>query len=274
MGGAQGEGAGARDDADPTLVLLERRGPAAILTFNRPEKLNAISSAMLRALDRRLDEVEADSAVGAVILTGAGSKAFVAGADIGEYAEQDRERFLGYQRESRRLFSRVDEFPKPVIGAVNGYALGGGFEIALCCDVLVASTAARFGLPEGLLGLSPGGGGTQRLTRAVGPFAAAHVLVAAQRLSADDAFRLGLVAEVVQPDALLEVAVGIGEAIDRVAPVAVREMLGLVRVAMEASLERGLTEEQDALARLHRTHDAAEGIRAFVEKREPRFRGA
>jgi enoyl-CoA hydratase len=259
--------------ADSGLVLLERRGPSVTLTFNRPEKLNAISSGMLRALDRRLDEVEHDPSVRTVILTGAGPRAFVAGADIGEYAEQDRETFLAYQRESRRLFSRVDEFPKPVIGAVNGYALGGGFEIALCCDILIASTNARFGLPEGLLGLSPGGGGTQRLTRAVGPFVAADVLVAARRLTAEDASRLGLVSAVVEPEGLMAAAIEKAEAISRVGPLAGREMLGLVRSAMESSLAEGLSDEQEVLARLHLTADAAEGIRAFVEKREPRFRG-
>jgi enoyl-CoA hydratase len=152
----------AGDDRD--VLLHRRRGAAMVLTFNRPDKLNAISSAVLRELDRRLGEAEADPAVRAVVQTGAGPKAFVAGADIGEYAAGDHQAFVGYQAESRRLFSWLDGFGKPVIGAVNGYALGGGCEIALCCDLLVASVNARFGLPEGLLGLSPGGGGTQRLT--------------------------------------------------------------------------------------------------------------
>jgi enoyl-CoA hydratase/carnithine racemase len=151
--------------------------------------------------------------------------------------------------------------------------LGGGFEIALCCDILIASTNARFGLPEGLLGLSPGGGGTQRLTRAVGPFVAADVLVAARRLTAEDALTLGLVSAVVEPEALMPSAIEKAEAISRVGPLAGREMLGLIRSAMESSLTEGLSEEQEVLARLHLTADAAEGIRAFVEKREPRFRG-
>ena len=170
---------------DTDVLLARRRGSALVLTFNRPGKLNAISSPMLRELDRRLGEAEADPEVRSLVLTGAGERAFVAGADIAEYAGADHEAFVRYQAESRRLFSWLDEFGKPVIGAVNGYALGGGFEIALCCDLLVASTTARFGLPEGLLGLSPGGGGTQRLTRAAGPFVAADVLMAGRRLTAD-----------------------------------------------------------------------------------------
>ena len=258
---------------DEEVLLAERRGPALVLTCNRPAKLNAISSAMLAQLDRRLGEAEADSAVRAVILTGAGPKAFVAGADIAEYAGQDHAAFVAYQAESRRLFSWLDAFGKPVIGAVNGYALGGGFELCLCCDLLVASTNARFGLPEGLLGLSPGGGGTQRLTRAAGPFVAADVLLAGRRLSAEDAARLGLVAEVVEPDRLLEAALERAERVARAAPLAVTAMLELVRTAMEAPLADGLEAEQAALAGLHRTADAAEGIAAFLEKREPRFTG-
>jgi enoyl-CoA hydratase len=255
-------------------VLLHRRwGSASVLTFNRPDKLNAISSTMLRELDRRLGEAERDAGVRAVVLTGAGSRAFVAGADIAEYAAGDHQAFVRYQAESRRLFSWLDDFPKPVIGAVNGYALGGGFEIALCCDLLVASTNARFGLPEGLLGLSPGGGGTQRLTRAAGPFVAADVLLAARRLTAADAFRLGLVAEVTEPERLLDAALAKAEQVAKVAPLASGAMLGLMRMAMEAPLEEGLTREQDVLIRLHRTADAAEGIRAFMEKRAARFTG-
>lgn len=256
------------------LVLSERRDETIVLTFNRPDKHNALSTALLNELERRLDEAERDGSVRVVVLTGAGEKAFVAGADIGEYAEQDQEAFGVYQRYSRRLFSRLDRFPKPVIGAVNGYALGGGFEIALCCDVLVASSNARFGLPEGLLGLSPGGGGTQRLTRAAGPFVAADVMLSARRLSAEDAHRLGLVAEVVEPERLLETAMAKAAAMAKVAPLASAEMLRLIEVAGDAPLEEGLSLEQEALSRLRSSADAAEGIDAFVGKREPRFRGA
>jgi enoyl-CoA hydratase len=255
------------------LVLEERRGGSVVLTFNRPDKLNALSTPLLHELERRLDSAERERDVRVVILTGAGDKAFVAGADIGEYAELDDAAFDDYQRFSRRLFSRIDRFGKPVIGAINGYALGGGFEIALCCDVLLATPNARFGLPEGLLGLSPGGGGTQRLTRAIGPFVAADVLLSARRLTADDAFRLGLVSEVVEDDDLVARAVAKADAMTKVAPLATAGLLRLVEVAVDAQLEEGLTLEQEALARLRRSADATEGIRAFVEKREPRFQG-
>ena len=260
--------------SDEEPLLVERRGPVAVVTFNRPDKLNAISSAMLDRLEATLDELEADVEVRALVLTGAGPKAFVAGADIGEYADQQREEFTAYQRRSRSIFTRLDAFPKPVVGAVNGYALGGGFEIALCCDVLVASSNARFGLPEGLLGLSPGGGGTQRLTRAVGPFVASDVLLASRRLTADEAKLLGLVSEVVEPDALLDAAMKKALATTKVAPLAAREMKRLISVALDADVETGLTAEHEALLGLYDTRDAAEGIAAFVEKREARFEGS
>jgi enoyl-CoA hydratase/carnithine racemase len=255
------------------LILVDRRDAVRILTFNRPEKLNALSTAMLQELEAALDEARDDGETRVVVLTGAGDRAFVAGADIGEYAEQTDDAFAAYQRLCRRIFDAIDGFPKPVIAAVNGYALGGGFEIALCCDVLLATSTARFGLPEGLLGLSPGGGGTQRLTRAAGPFVASDVLVSARRLTADEALRAGIVGDVVDPVELLDAAIAKAEAIVKGAPLAVRQMLELVRVAMDAPLEEGLDREHEALLGLRRTADAGEGVRAFVEKREPRFEG-
>jgi enoyl-CoA hydratase/carnithine racemase len=245
----------------------------AVLTFNRPDKLNALSTALLEQFEAHLHEIETDPAVRVVILTGAGQKAFVAGADISEYSEQTFAQFVDYQRNSRRLFTYLDDFAKPVIGAINGYALGGGFEIALCCDVLIASSNAQLGLPEGLLGLSPGGGGTQRLTRAVGPYVASDVLLSARRLSAERAYQLGLVADVAEPEKLLETALSKARYMLRVAPLAAREMKRLIRQGMDAALETGLSLEQEVLFRLYHSEDSAEGIRAFVEKREARFTG-
>jgi enoyl-CoA hydratase len=255
------------------LVLVERRDAIRLLTFNRPEKLNALSTPMLEQLERTLGDARAHDPCRVVVLTGAGDRAFVAGADIGEYAERSTEAFEEYQRFSRRLFSALDDFPKPVIGAVNGYALGGGFEVALCCDLLIASTSARFGLPEGRLGLVPGGGGTQRLTRAVGPYLAADVLLSARRLTAEEARAASLVSAVVEPGELIEVAMAKARSIIEIAPLAASEMLGLIHAARDSPLEDGLSAEQEVLAGLRRSADAEEGIRAFVEKREPRFTG-
>jgi enoyl-CoA hydratase len=259
---------------EAALVRFEiRNGTIAILTFNRPEKMNALSTALLHQFEHHLHQIERDPALRVMILTGAGDKAFVAGADISEYAGQTYAEFVAYQMYARRLFSQLDTFPKPVIGAINGYALGGGFEIALCCDVLIASTNARFGLPEGLLGLSPGGGGTQRLTRAVGPYVASDVLLSARRLSAERAYELGLVAEVTEPGQLLDTALDKAQYMLKVAPLSAREMKRLIREGVEAPLETGLSLEQEVLFRLYTTQDAAEGIRAFVEKRTPAFEG-
>ena len=256
------------------LVNFEiREGTIALLTFNRPEKMNALSTALLREFEAHLRRVEADPALRVVIITGAGDKAFVAGADIGEYAGQDYAQFVAYQMNARRLFSYLETFPRPTIGAINGYALGGGFEIALCCDVLVASTNARFGLPEGLLGLSPGGGGTQRLMRSVGRYVAGDVLLSARRLSAERAFELGLVAELCQPDQLLDTALKKAQYMLKVAPLSAREIKRLLREGLDAPLETALSFEQEVLFRLYTTYDAQEGIRAFVEKRDARFEG-
>lgn len=257
-----------------TLVQYEVRSDhIALLTFNRPDKLNALSTPMLEELEAHLRRIETDVRLRVVILTGAGEKAFVAGADIGEYADGSAQAFIDYQLNSRRLFDYIEAFPKPIIAAVNGYALGGGFEIALCCDVLVVSTAARLGLPEGLLGLCPGGGGTQRLTRAVGRYAAADVLLSGRRLSGQRAYELGLAAEIAEPEQLLDVALQKAEYMLKVAPLAQREMKRLIRVGMDGSLPTGLSLEQEVLFRLYGTEDGREGIAAFVEKRSPQFRG-
>jgi enoyl-CoA hydratase len=255
------------------LLQIERHDAALLLTFDRPDKLNALSTPMLEQLDSALDEAAADAEVRVVVLTGAGDKAFVVGADIEEYSRLDQAGFVAYQERSRRLFTRIDAFRKPMIGVINGYALGGGFEIALCCDVLIASSAARFGLPEGSLGLCPGGGGTQRLTHAVGAFVANDVLLSARRLTAHEALTLGLVSAVVEPADLLDAALAKAEAIVRIAPLAADAMARLVRAAGDLDLEDGLDQEQATLATLRETADADEGIAAFVEKRPPRFRG-
>lgn len=255
------------------LVCLETRNPAAILTFNRPGKLNAVNTAMLDQLEARLDQVRDDRAIRALVLTGAGRRAFVAGADIGEYARQSPEQFQAYQRRSRTLFSQLAAFPKFVIAAVNGHALGGGFELALCCDVIVAAANACFGLPEGLLGLSPGGGGTQRLTRAAGPYLAARVLLCGERLTADEARQAGLVARVVPPDALMDTALDLAGRAARIAPLAAREMKLLIAGAGDLPLAEGLDREHEALFGLYGTQDAGEGIAAFVAKRDARFTG-
>jgi enoyl-CoA hydratase len=260
--------------AEP-LVLREtaQDGAVAILRFNRPEKLNALSTPLLTLFERELAAVEADPAVRVLILTGAGEKAFVAGADIAEYQGRQDRKFIAYQLDSRRLFDRLEALPKPTIAAINGYALGGGFELALCCDVLVVSTRARLGLPEGLLGLSPGGGGTQRLLRSIGRHATADVLLSGARISGERAHQTGLAAALAEPEGLMEAALDKARAMLRLAPGSQAEMKRLIRVGLDSALPTALSLEQEVLFRLYGTADGQEGIDAFLEKREPRFKG-
>ena len=182
--------------SEPLVLFETPEDGIAVVTLNRPEKLNALSTALLGELVAALDRAEADPAVRVVILRGAGEKAFAAGADIAEYRGRREKAFMDFQFAGRKINDRLEAFPKPTIAAVSGYALGGGFEIVLCCDVIVVATSARLGLPEGLLGLSPGGGGTQRLIRSLGRHVTADLLLTGGRMKGERAFQLGLAAAI------------------------------------------------------------------------------
>ena len=256
------------------LVLHDVLEPGIVrLTFNRPDKLNALSTPMLRLFEQHLDAIAADASVRVVILTGAGGRAFVAGADIAEYRGNRTAAFNTYQSESRRIFDKLEALPQPTIATLRGFALGGGFEIALCCDILLCAESARLGLPEGLLGLSPGGGGTQRLTRAVGKYMASDIMLAARRITGPRAFALGLAAECVADETLDEATLARARAVLKVAPRAAAEMKRLIRQGPDAALPTALSFEQDVLMRLYGSHDGQEGITAFLDKREPQFKG-
>jgi enoyl-CoA hydratase/carnithine racemase len=243
------------------------------LTFNRPEKMNALSTDVIERLDAALNSVAVDRAVRVLVLAGAGGRSFIAGADIAEYAANRDAAFAAYQFASRRVFDKLEALPKPTIAAVRGYALGGGLEIALCCDVLICTESARLGLPEGRLGLSPGGGGTQRLTRAVGRYVAADMMLAGWRITGERAYQLGLAAEVCADEALDETVLTRAHAMLKVAPGSQTEIKRLIRQGFDAPLPVAQSLEQEVLLRLYRSHDGQEGIAAFLEKREPRFRG-
>jgi enoyl-CoA hydratase len=256
------------------LMLWRDVEPGIVeLTFNRPEKLNALSSELMAEFEAHLDRIAADPAVRVVILSGAGEKAFVAGADIGEYQGRKTEAFVAYQRESLRIFRKLEALGKPTIAAIRGYALGGGFEIALCSDILICGKSARLGLPEGMLGLSPGGGGTQRLTRAVGKYMASDMMLMGRRITGERAFGLGLAAECVEDAQVADTALARARAALKVAPQAQAEMKRLIRQAPDMALEAGLAFEQAVLFQLYETRDGQEGIDAFLEKREPKFGG-
>lgn len=241
------------------------------LLFNRPEKLNALSTPLMAELDAALNAVAADPAVRVLVLRGAGGKAFVAGADIAEYQGDKRAEFIAYQINSRRVFDKLERLPKPVISAIDGYALGGGFELALCSDIILVTPTAQLGLPEGRLGLCPGGGGTQRLTRAIGKYAALDLLLAGWRISGQRAYELGIAAEVTQE---LDVAVVTrARACLKAAPLAQAGMKRLVLEGADGPVETGKSYEQELLFRLYSTEDGQEGIDAFLEKRAARFQG-
>jgi len=259
---------------DEYVLLREEVEPGIVrLVLNRPEKLNALSTPLVRALEAELDAIACDNAVRVVILTGSSDRAFVAGADIAEYHGNHTKAFAEYQFESRRVFGKLEALPKPTIAAIRGYALGGGFELALCCDIIICATSARLGLPEGLLGLSPGGGGTQRLTRAVGKQAASDIMLAARRITGERACQLGIAAAVVSDEELMPTAVERARAVLKVAPLAAAEMKRLIRQGPDSPLPVALAFEQEVLLRLYGTHDGQEGIDAFLAKRDPEFKG-
>jgi enoyl-CoA hydratase len=243
------------------------------LTFNRPEKLNALSSPLMAEFDAALAMAEVDG-TRVLVLRGAGGRAFVAGADIAEYRGEKRAEFITYQLNSRRVFDRLERLPLPVICAIDGYALGGGFEIALCCDIILVADDAQLGLPEGRLGLSPGGGGTQRLVRSVGRHAAADLMLSAWRISGRRAYELGLAADCVPMAELSEAVLRRARACLKVAPLAAAEMKRLLREGADAPVETAKSYEQEVLFRLYSTADGREGIEAFLDKREPAFKGA
>ena len=241
------------------------------LTFNRPDKLNALSTAVMTEFELALQDAAEDSTVRVIILRGAGNRAFVAGADIAEYQGDRRAEFIAYQMNSRRVFDMLERLPKPVICGIEGFALGGGFEIALCCDIIIVTETAQLGLPEGRLGLSPGGGGTQRLVRAVGKYAASDLMLAGWRMSGRRAYELGIATEIAEDlDGALSKR---ARACLKIAPLAQAEMKRLMREGFDAPSESAKSYEQEVLFRLYSTHDGQEGIDAFLEKREPEFKG-
>ncbi|MEP3278032.1 MAG: enoyl-CoA hydratase-related protein [Stappiaceae bacterium] len=256
------------------LIQISELHPGVrLLQFNRPEKLNALSTPVMAEFDAALTDAEEEASVRVLVLRGAGGKVFIAGADIAEYQGDKRAEFAAYQKNSRRVFDKLEKLPKPVIGAIDGFALGGGFEIALCCDIIIASEAAQLGLPEGRLGLSPGGGGTQRLVRAVGKHAASDLMLAGWRMSGSRAYELGLAAEVVAAEAMDEAILKRARACLKLAPLAQAEMKRLMREGADAPIEAAKSYEQEVLFGLYSTADGQEGIDAFLEKREPIFKG-
>lgn len=255
-----------------TNFAIERDGGTAIVTFLREDRLNALDAQTFRDLAGALDQLDVDPEVGVVILTGRG-RAFVAGADISEYLDRAVLDYVEFQRLGRRVYDRLEAFKKPVIAAVNGYALGGGFELVLVADLVVAAEGAKLGLPEVKLGLLPGGGGTQRLARVVGRNKAKELLMTGEFITAGEAERLGIVNHVVPAAELMGAARALAGKVLAGAPLAVQMAKQLVNDGLNASLPAAITLEMGMTATLYDTEDAREGIAAFLAKRPPRFRG-
>lgn len=249
------------------LVEVTKQGNVGIVTMNRPEALNALSSAVFADLTAALDQVEHDDDVYVVIITGAG-RAFVAGADIGEMANMNVEQGLAFSELGNGLLMRVDMFPKPTIAAVNGFALGGGCELSLACDIRIASEKAKFGQPEVGLGIIPGFGGTQRMARIIGTGAAMELIYTAETIDAKRAEAIGMVNHVVAPDELMDFSLNLANKIAANAQVAIRTSKMAIRRGIDCDISTAVTYEALAFATCFGTEDQKDAMKAFVEKRK------
>ncbi|HEX5180667.1 MAG TPA: enoyl-CoA hydratase-related protein [Gemmatimonadaceae bacterium] len=258
--------------SDGGVVIHEVRGRAMLITINRPEKRNALDRQVRSEFLDAIAAARANDAVRAIVVTGAGDKAFVAGADISEFEERTTVEQWRVMK-GPTIFDAIERCPTPVIAAVNGYCLGGGMELALSCDIRIASASARFGQPEVNLGIIPGGGGTQRLPRIVGLGAALKMILTGEMIGADEALRLGLVNEVLDPSALLDRALALAETIAAKSPVAVAAAKEATRAALNLPLDDGLKLETALFQLCFASDDRAEGVRAFLEKRAAQFTG-
>ena len=253
-----------------TNILLERRGAVGIVTLNRPQALNALNAALIAEVGTAFDDLEGDPAIGAIVLTGS-DKAFAAGADIKEMA--DKTYMQAYQEDFiTRGWERVAQCRKPVIAAVGGFALGGGCEVAMMCDIVIASENARFGQPEINLGTMPGAGGTQRLPRFIGKAKAMDLCLTGRMMDAAEAERAGLVSRIVPADKLLEEAIAVAERISQLSRPIAMMVKEAVNRAFETTLAEGVRFERRLFHSTFATEDQKEGIAAFVAKRKPAFK--
>lgn len=254
------------------LVRLENRDGVGVITLDRPDALNALNGAVIEAFDVQLDAVVADSGIRALVVTGAG-RAFVAGADIGEMKGMTPLEAEAFSGRAHAVFGRLESLSIPVIAAVNGFALGGGCELALACDWIYASTKAKIGQPETKLGLIPGFGGTSRLVRRVGLAWAKELVLVAEPIGADEAARIGLVNRVFEPAELLPAAIAAGAAVAARGPVATRIAKEVMQQGQDADVRSAHALEQRAFGLSFASDDRVEGTAAFTEKRDPNFKG-
>ncbi|RZA17320.1 MAG: enoyl-CoA hydratase [Lysobacteraceae bacterium] len=258
--------------SDSLLLIADAEGVRTI-TIHRPEKLNALNAATLDALDAAFAAAAADDSVRVVVLTGSGAKAFVAGADIAEMHALTATQGRDFSLRGTRMMRRVEKMPKPVIAMVNGFALGGGLELAMCCHLRLAADTARVGQPEINLGLIPGFGGSQRLLRLAGRAATLELCLAGTPMTAERALQLGIVNRVVPAAALVDETMKLAAQLAASAPLALRAMLDCVNIGGECGIEEGLEYESVQFGLMFATTDMREGTSAFLEKRKPIFHG-
>ena len=254
-------------------LIYEKKDNIGVLTINRPERMNAISNQLTSEMMQFLDEVEDDDSLRVLIITGAGEKAFVAGADIKELEERDALIGRRVSRMRQEVFSRIENLTVPVIAAVNGYALGGGLELALACSIRISSEKAQFGAPEVKLGIIPGDGGTQRLPRLVGLGRAMEMILTGDFIDAQEAYRIGLVNRVVPHEELMEKTMELAQKIAARPPLAVKYAKEAVNRSQEGDTASGYALESYLHALTCTTEDKKEGVAAFLEKRKGKFRG-
>jgi enoyl-CoA hydratase len=254
-------------------IKTENKDGVLVITIDRPKVLNALNAHTVQEIGAAFDAARDDDSVKAVILTGAGEKAFVAGADIGELAQMTPITGKATSERGQRVFRAIEKFPKPVIAAVNGFALGGGCELALACHIRIASDKAQLGLPEVTLGIIPGYGGTQRMARLLGKGRALELILTGDRIKADEAERIGLVNRVVPADQLMTVAEEMARTIAKRGPLAVRAAIEAVMSGSDMPFEEGQFLEATLFGLLASTDDMKEGMGAFLEKRAAEFKG-
>jgi enoyl-CoA hydratase/carnithine racemase len=254
-------------------ILYEKKEKVARITFNRPKSLNALNTALLTELRDALEDAEADAEVRAVVITGAGDRAFCAGVDIGELLERSSTEASEWLRWAQGITTYIEKIKKPIIAKVNGFCLGGGLELAMACDFRIASKKAIFGLPEINLAIIPGGGGTQRLTRLIGKTKAMEMLMSGEHIDAEEAFRVALVNKVVSADKLDSEVDELVKKLLSKSPVTLGIMKDAVNRGIEMNLERALQYEVECFGHAFATEDAKEGLKAFLGKRKPEFKG-
>ena len=251
-----------------TNVLLEKKGHIAVATINRPKALNALNSQVLEDIDQLVEQVKADDEIRALVITGSGEKAFVAGADIGEMSTLTKAEGEAFGKKGNDVFRKLETLPIPTIAAVNGFALGGGCELSMSCDIRLCADTAVFGQPEAGLGITPGFGGTQRLARLVGMGMAKQLIYTAKNIKADEALRIGLVNAVYPLEELMPAAEKMAETIAKNAPIAVRACKKAINEGLEAKMDDAVVIEEKLFGSCFQTADQIEGMSAFLEKRK------